>query len=211
MNPLHLAMAVAGGYLLGAIPTAYLLVRARFGSDLRREGTGNIGAMNAYEVTGRRWIGLATALLDIAKGALAVLLAYHFAGGAEAASAALVAATFGHCYNIFIKGGGRGLAVAAGGYLALNALPVFLFLVCYFTLRGILTKNVHVLTIGGVLGGGMILLSVPSMQVFLDDFSVVRGLSVKSFEYLYAAVGIIIFVRNLGPVREFFYRNRGSI
>src|SRR5260370_19004180 len=68
------------GYLLGSIPFGYLLVRATGGGDIRFQGSGNIGATNVARTSG--WsVGVATLLLDAAKGFLAVWLTQHFSGG----------------------------------------------------------------------------------------------------------------------------------
>ena len=67
-------LAAAAGYLCGSVPFAYLAVRLRTGKDLRREGSGNVGATNASRLLGRGWFFLIFGL-DFAKGALPVLLA----------------------------------------------------------------------------------------------------------------------------------------
>ena len=68
------------GYLLGSIPFGYLLVRARSGADVRAMGSGNIGAANVARTAGLS-IGVATLVLDAAKGFFAVWLAGHFSDG----------------------------------------------------------------------------------------------------------------------------------
>lgn len=57
--------AAACGYLLGSIPTAWIIVRLASGKDLRHEGSTNIGARNSYDVTGKAWIGILVALADV--------------------------------------------------------------------------------------------------------------------------------------------------
>src|SRR5690348_18456390 len=100
MTPL-LALLIA--YLLGAIPFGYLLVRWKTGSDVRSAGSGNIGATNVLRTTGRA-AGVATLLLDIAKGYLGVWLAAELTGGApEWTSLAALAVMAGHAYPVFLK------------------------------------------------------------------------------------------------------------
>src|SRR6266852_3654020 len=72
-------VVAAAGYLLGSIPFGYLLVKVFRGEDIRRSGSGNIGATNVAR-SGARGLGLATLLLDAIKGMLAVLLALFLAG-----------------------------------------------------------------------------------------------------------------------------------
>ncbi len=114
-------MAPAGvlllGYLLGSIPFGVLLTRAAGAGDLRKIGSGNIGATNVLR-TGRKGLAAATLLLDMAKGAVAVLLAAAFLPGAGALAA--TAAFIGHCYPVWLKfRGGKGVATLMGVVLAL--------------------------------------------------------------------------------------------
>lgn len=114
-----LVLAVA--YLLGAIPFGYLLVRWKTGSDVRAAGSGNIGATNVLRTTGRA-AGIATLLLDIAKGYLAVWLAGRWTGHEPHwMSAAAIAVMAGHAYPIFLKfKGGKAVASFVGAFLCLT-------------------------------------------------------------------------------------------
>ena len=121
------------GYLLGSIPFGYLLVRATGGGDIRFRGSGNIGATNVARTSG--WsVGVATLLLDAAKGFLAVWLPGHFAAGnIRIMMFAGLAAILGHVFPIWLKfEGGKGVATALGVYLAICwpalATAVVLFL-----------------------------------------------------------------------------------
>jgi glycerol-3-phosphate acyltransferase PlsY len=111
--------AVLTGYLLGSIPTAFLLVRWRRRFDIRKAGSGNVGALNTYAVTGSRGMGAAVLVIDLLKGVAATALGaqIHPAG----AGAAGTAAVLGHCYCVWLGfKGGRGLATAAGVVLMLG-------------------------------------------------------------------------------------------
>ena len=108
------------GYLLGSIPFGYLLVRAMGGGDIRRVGSGNIGATNVARTSG--WsVGVATLLLDAAKGFLAVWLTEHFTGGnIRFMMYAGLAAILGHVFPVWLKfAGGKGVATALGVFLAI--------------------------------------------------------------------------------------------
>src|SRR5215471_8032421 len=88
-------------YLLGAIPFGYLLVKWRTGGDVRSSGSGNIGATNVLRTTGRG-AGIATLLLDIAKGYFAVWIAARLTGqDLFWMSAAALAVMAGHAYPVF--------------------------------------------------------------------------------------------------------------
>src|SRR3954471_12232033 len=90
-------------YLLGAIPFGYLLVKWKTGGDVRAAGSGNIGATNVLRTSGRA-AGIATLLLDIAKGYLAVWLAKRWTGGDPLwMSIAALTVMAGHAYPVFLK------------------------------------------------------------------------------------------------------------
>jgi glycerol-3-phosphate acyltransferase PlsY len=118
MNAL-LALAVA--YLLGAIPFGYLLVKWKTGADVRAAGSGNIGATNVLRTTGRA-AGIATLLLDIAKGYFAVSLAARWTSRDPVwISAAALAVMAGHAYPVFLKfKGGKAVASFVGAFLCLT-------------------------------------------------------------------------------------------
>ncbi|WP_084583078.1 glycerol-3-phosphate 1-O-acyltransferase PlsY [Sphingomonas azotifigens] len=112
------AGALLLGYLLGSIPFGVLLTRAAGAGDLRQIGSGNIGATNVLR-TGRKGLAAATLLLDMAKGAVAVLIAGAFLPGTAALAA--TAAFIGHCYPVWLKfRGGKGVATLMGVVLALH-------------------------------------------------------------------------------------------
>lgn len=115
-------IAIAIGYLAGSIPFGLLLAMASGQGDIRKIGSGNIGATNVLR-TGRKDIAAITLLLDAAKAGLTGWLVQHFMGaplGYIAAAAALV----GHCYPVWLKfKGGKGVATFFGGLFAL-AWPV---------------------------------------------------------------------------------------
>ncbi len=119
MSPaLASGFAFAFGYLLGSIPFGLLLTRAAGGPDVRTIGSGNIGATNVLR-TGRKGLAAATLVCDMLKGALAVLLAQHYAG-AEAALIAGLGAFLGHLFPVWLKfKGGKGVATYIGVLLGL--------------------------------------------------------------------------------------------
>ncbi len=106
------ALALAVGYLLGAIPFGLLLTRAAGAGDLRAIGSGNIGATNVLR-TGRKGLAAATLLLDALKGAAAVWIGEAIVPGGGLLGAA--GAFFGHCYPVWLRfNGGKGVATFGG-------------------------------------------------------------------------------------------------
>ena len=117
-----LALVALLAYLLGSVPFGILITRVMGLGDLRQIGSGNIGATNVLR-TGNRGAAAATLVLDVAKGAVAVLLA-RAAVGEDAAQLAGLAAFLGHLYPVWLGfKGGKGVATFLGILLAL-AWPV---------------------------------------------------------------------------------------
>ena len=111
-------LAALFGYLLGSIPFGMVIARALGLGDLRKIGSGNIGATNVLR-TGNRPAALATLILDSGKGAAAVLLARAIAGE-DAGIVAGLAAFLGHCFPVWLRfHGGKGVATFLGTLLAL--------------------------------------------------------------------------------------------
>src|SRR6266852_3007151 len=119
ISPAFLSIPAAA-YLLGSIPFGLLLTRLFGGGDVRKSGSGNIGATNVARVAGTL-PGILTLLFDVAKGAAAVWLAGRVSN--ESATWMMIAALatlLGHCFPIWLKfRGGKGVATAAGAFLVL--------------------------------------------------------------------------------------------
>ena len=126
-------------YLLGSIPFGLLLAKLFGGGDVRKAGSGNIGATNVARVVGPL-AGVLTLTFDTAKGTAAVWLAGRFTG--ESAAWMMVAAfavLLGHCFPVWLKfKGGKGVATALGVFLglcplaAVSALLLFILCVAYW-------------------------------------------------------------------------------
>ena len=112
-------LAVLAAYLMGSIPFAQLLSTRR-GIDLRRVGSGNVGASNVLRTLGVRPAVLAM-MLDAVKGTVAVLIAQRLTNGVAAPVAAGLASMIGHVYPIWLRfRGGKGVATAAGAFAVLT-------------------------------------------------------------------------------------------
>lgn len=119
-----LALWLCAAYLIGAIPTGVILTRIAGGDDIRKSGSGNIGATNVYRVAGRK-LGIITLLGDCLKGLLPVLAAQQLQLGTMAVAAVALAAFLGHCYPVYLGfKGGKGVATALGIFLVLSPLSV---------------------------------------------------------------------------------------
>lgn len=121
---LELALAIMGAYLIGSIPTGYIVVKLFTGQDVRTIGSGSTGATNVKRVMGKKWFFIVL-LLDALKGALPVILAKAFATifvsiGLLPVLCA-IAVILGHSKSIFLGfAGGKSVASGVGTILALN-------------------------------------------------------------------------------------------
>jgi glycerol-3-phosphate acyltransferase PlsY len=134
------------GYAIGSAPISYLIVRAARGIDLRREGSGNVGATNVYRTSGA-FLGMAALLVDIAKGVLSVLIAEP----GETAAVAGTAAVLGHICPVWLGfRGGKGVATAAGVFAVMAPMLTVAAAVVFLAVVG-LTRYV---SLGSVVAAG---------------------------------------------------------
>lgn len=154
-------LAVIAAYLVGGIPFGYLLVRFTSGQDVRAMGSGNIGATNVLRTSGRA-LGVATLLLDIAKGWFAVWLAAKLTDGSTLwMSLAALAVVLGHAFPVFLKfQGGKAVASFVGAFLYLTPLPLAATVIV-FVVAVVVTRFI---SMGSILGA----LTFP-LAVYLID------------------------------------------
>jgi acyl phosphate:glycerol-3-phosphate acyltransferase len=136
---IHPAVAVLLAYVLGSIPAAYIAGRSR-GIDLRKHGSGNLGATNVFRVLGAK-VGITVFLFDMAKGAVPVLFFWRWTAVGEwplstplaIQIACGIAAIAGHVRPMFLKfgKGGKGVATAAGVFLGLAPIPAAIALASF--------------------------------------------------------------------------------
>lgn len=170
--------ALIGAYLAGSIPSSYWIGRIFYGIRLDQEGSRNLGATNALRVMGKP-AGIASLILDMAKGVLAVFLARYFLPDSEDWHlAAGFVAILGHSFSVFVRfKGGKGVATSAGVFLALAPKALGTALLLFALIVG-LTRYV---SLGSILAA----LSLPGLiwhfqpgQVRLLGFSIVIALFV---------------------------------
>lgn len=138
MDSATLACVIAGAYLCGSIPTAYLAGYAIKRVDIRQFGSGNVGASNAMRLLGKGW-GIAILLFDAVKGLVPVVLVQHVyltgnAGVQHYAIAAALSALVGHVFPVWLRfRGGKGVATGLGVMTALLPLAVAIALPVFIT------------------------------------------------------------------------------
>lgn len=154
----HFAVALICGYLIGSIPTAYIIVRLFTKQDIRLFGSGSVGAANTFKVTKSGSLGIFVAVLDIVKGVAAYFVGLYIGGGDFIFGAiAGVFAVAGHNFSIWLRlKGGRGLATAAGFLFPWMWFAPIVWAVIWGIARK-LTGNTH---ISNVIATGIILIFV---------------------------------------------------
>lgn len=139
-------VAVGAAYLIGSVPFAIVLVRLFRGVDVRTQGSGNAGATNVLRTAGRG-LAIATMILDVGKGAVAVLLMRSLTYDARWLGAAAVAAVLGHVFPVWFSfRGGKGVATAIGAFAVL-ALWAVLAVVGVFVLVVAATRFVSLASV----------------------------------------------------------------
>lgn len=194
-------------YILGTFPSAYLIVKMASKGDILKAGTGNAGAMNSYEVTGRKEIGLVVFVLDMLKGYFAVMIALELTRNDFLwAAIAAVASVLGHNFNIWYKfKGGRGLATAAGALMQINIIGILAWGIIWLPFYYILKKEVH--------AGNILATILAPVAVFIIPYSFLSRFDIFVFEkgeyfYLILALGIVIMLRHIKPLRELMNKNK---
>jgi glycerol-3-phosphate acyltransferase PlsY len=171
------ALLVLAGFVAGSIPFGVLIAKRR-GVDIRRQGSGNIGATNVARVIGIG-PGLLVLALDALKGAAAALLATRYCGIDWVVAVAGFAAILGHCFSPFLGGkGGKGVATALGVFavvapaLALVAIAVFLLvagrtrIAALGSLSGIAAATTYAFATGAALSTELVALATLVLLVY---------------------------------------------
>lgn len=179
----RIVVALVGGFLLGGIPFGIIVPRLIGGPDPRTVGSGRTGGANVSRAVGFRWAAV-SGLLDVAKGAVAVLLVIAIGGDQIAQVAAALAAILGHSRSPFIGfRGGRGVAPATGGALIIAPLilavifPVFVIVIA-------VTRISSLGSLGASLMGGIVMV-VATATAPLAPIFYVYGVGVPGLIWLF--------------------------
>jgi len=209
-SPLYWLLCIAY-YLIGSIPTAYLILKFRHQLDIRNEGTGNVGAMNSYDVTGSKSTGFFVFIIDFLKGIIpAIILLYVFNLSLYFIILPLVLLVFGHNFSAFLKfKGGRGLATSAGVLIIINFWLVIIWLILYAVMKKI-KDNVHIASV-------IASILLPVVIIFFQDLIIrfTYGFSTfgkeLTFILLFAlssSLVIVILLKHITPIFELITNNK---
>lgn len=187
-------------YLVGSLPTAYIAVKRKSNIDIRSAGSGNVGSMNAYEVTGARTVGIIVLLVDVVKGAIAPFVTITFFSPEPlAVSVAILGVVVGHCWPVWLKfKGGRGLAAAAGAMLVADWIFVLLWLACW-GVGYFVSKNIHVRNAIAIVVSALLAWFVPNNFVLKTTLAGFTTLQIVS---VYTVMSCVLLIRHLEPLRE---------
>ena len=154
------ALLLIGAYLLGSVPSAYLIARWSRGIDIRQYGSGNVGASNILAVVSKRW-SIPVTVFDIGKGALTVWVAQLLGLGAAQQVTVGIVTVVGHNWPIFLRfQGGRGVFTTLGVITMLSPKLGLIALVMSYTLAPL--KQL-------ALGVSLVLVSLPFFSWFLSQ------------------------------------------
>jgi len=188
------------GYLLGSFPTAYLLLKKTKGIDVTSTGSGNVGAMNTYEITGSKVTGIIVLLIDALKGLLSVYIPLLlFPVSFTNPAIGIIFAVLSHSFNPWLGfKGGRGLASAAGGtllifpFIAVSWLA--LWFIIYFIKKDILLANIVAII--------LTLLIIYAAAGFAFKYTFPKADSLSSMLLFSTGLLSIIFIKHIEPLKE---------
>jgi glycerol-3-phosphate acyltransferase PlsY len=183
-SPMMLLVTAALSYLLGSIPFGVVITRAMGLGDVRKIGSGNIGATNVLR-TGNKGAAAATLILDAAKGGVAVLIARAMVGE-DAAQVAALAAFLGHLFPVWLGfKGGKGVATVLGILLAL-AWPVGVLACATWLVTAAIWR---ISSLAALAATGL----APGWLVFLDH---------GDMTVLAVGLGALVWVRHAANIRR---------
>lgn len=201
----YLSLVIA--YLLGSLPTSYLIGRIFFGADIRATGSGNTGATNALRTFGPK-VGAIVLIIDVLKGVAAILIARYLMRQTsmgygfnliESLSGLFV--IIGHVYSVWLKfKGGKGVATAAGVFFTLMPLPVIFCLVLF----AYIVYTTKYVSLGSVLAAGSLFIIELVSQLIMKFHNLPRLL-------LILIIAVLIIFRHKSNVKRLLSGSENKI
>ncbi len=194
------------GYLSGSIPTAYLILKKVKGIDITIAGSGNVGAMNSFEVTKSKWLGFLVFFIDFLKGIVPVLIVFFlFNFNFSLAAITLIFSIFSHCFNPWIGfKGGRGLATAAGGIAIL--FPILLFAwIAFWIITYLIKKDILISNISATIMAYVFVLIFNNQFI---EYAYPQPVLVNELLLFTSAGLIIIFIKHIEPLKDILSKKK---
>ena len=180
-------------YFIGCIPFALIISHFFASKNPGNEGSGNYGALNSYEITGKKYIGFLVFLFDGLKGVLAILIAGLIFLNPINLVVASISVVLGHTFNIFLKfRGGRGLATSLGVVFAYNPFLAIVWITLWFLFYCVVKKDVIFANTRATILTPFIVYFAPGHIIFYLNYSYYVG--VYEYRLLAFLLCLIIFL-----------------
>ena len=185
---------IIASFLIGSIPTGLLIAKTK-GIDLRKVGSGNIGATNVLRAVGKKE-ALLTLIGDISKGAVPVAIGKFFGLGIFDAGILGISAILGHNFSLFLKfKGGKGVATSLGVLLAFSSHAALLTITIWI----LTAKRTRYSSLSALIAFGLLPLSI-----YMLDYS-------KEKMIIAVAIAVLIFVRHTANIKRLIQGTEGKI
>ncbi len=197
------------GFFIGSIPTAYLLIKKYRNLDITKEGSGNVGTLNSYEVSRSKSIALTVLVIDFLKGFLSILIAKTFlANDFPTLSFAFVFVVLGHCFSPWLNfKGGRGLATAAGA--ASFFIPIILFLwIAFWLIIKYLKNDIHFANVMATILIIVISFLIPEN---INEFTFPKAESNLLLSTTIFLTMLVILIKHWQPIKEYYFKNKNKV
>jgi len=197
----NIIIAVILAYLLGSIPTSFIFGKLK-GIDIRKVGSGNVGATNALRILGTK-IGIITLLIDILKGFAAISLGKYFLKNPSQIVLIIlgISAILGHIFTVFLNfKGGKGVATSTGVFLALLPVPLLIAL-AVFVVTVFFSKYV---SLGSILASITLLIT----ELIINIRNSFADLSLLIFVFF---VSLFIVIRHKANIKRIIAGNENKI
>ena len=191
-------------YLLGSIPFAKLIVENLTGKNVLTEGSGNPGAMNSYDITGKKYIGFLVFFFDALKGLLAVAIIKEFIGiDTYLISIGAVFVILGHNFSIFLGfKGGRGIATAFGALILINPFGMILWIFAWVLSFNVFNKDQQIANVIACILSPIMLYYTPDLAV--KSLEIIEFATTLEYFQLFTMCSIVIFIKHIEPLKKKF-------
>ena len=191
------------GYLLGSIPTAYLILKRSKGIDIRQEGSKNVGTRNVYRLSKSKLLTSSVLIVDLGKGALGALIPILIFGPVFIYPAvSSIFAIFAHCFNPWLEfKGGRGLATAAGTSIIIFPYLLIVWVVLWAIFFAI-KKDIPFSNISATVMS--IILIFNTAEIAIKYANPVPG-NISDLILFVISVLLIIFIKHIDRLTELIY------
>ena len=191
------------GYLLGSIPTAYLILKRSKGIDIREEGSKNVGTRNVYRLSKSKLLTSSVLIIDVAKGALSAFIPIMIFGPVFIYPAvSSIFAIFAHCFNPWLEfKGGRGLATAAGTSIIIFPYLLIVWVVLWVIFFAI-KKDIPFSNISATVMS--IILIFNTAEIAIKYANPVPG-NISDLILFVISVLLIIFIKHIDRLTELIY------